>query len=1001
MPMPHSSALVLFVVVIDVLRAPALMLENDVISLLQDQTEGPVAKVAKLLTDIKDQLEKDAAADEEVHTEYDCFCKSTEKERTKLISDNTDKAASLTNEIEGLRAKSNRLNTEIEAITKEITANQNALDKAVDMRKKDLAEFTANEKSAIASINELNGAEAALKKLMPNAMMQSEVSLDSAVGASLKNAVKGKHDVLWSLHNEREQKIMRSLLSHSRDIALLQDTVPGLTHNAAPYQIIHGTISSLNEAFKDNLEKLQDDENSDQAAHEALKTTKTEQIKAGVSLVDAKTKELADTDQRAASARMELDDVQEDLAADTEYLAKVKEQCKLHEEEYAERKKTRQMEIGAVGEALLTVTSDSARDMFTKALGHTKRTEKLGSRQLKEFKEERDTQSMRSQTNAARKAMWGTKERYLLLQEHSKISRPTEAQKLASLAARTETFWKAKLFNSEVKANASRINLHVAPNHGKVISEHTHSAKQQPKPSPSHNKLGLTASQMTVRGNGMKKAAGGVKKMLDSLVLQQGEEAARKTWCVEEIHQTEKSIDNKNREKETSETIIKNLDVRGAELKEEIKQLGYEQEDADIELAKASIDRRKADKMFQKTVADQKESKRILQMAMDVLKSFYDRKNKKASLLRQKSEVYSNAAAAAESWRPWGSKQQEVEVVRAAAGALYGDDDSFSFAAARETELHHEALSTSRPAASFVQRPVAITDSLSFREARDWELWHLKEKASLLQGEKGERKGRKGDSVKPSTAVQKILDHASKDAADGEDMIRRGLELVKARAAASPVQKAMLQAPGERPPPPTNFKSYEDNAASGGLLAMIQGLIEDIDAMVEEAVNDETESLKGYEEYVKASNEAKEKVLEAITNRKLELGKLEESGVIEKEKLRQITFERNELRQYDIDLYGVEGCAYLIKNYLTRFMEREEEIQSLKEAEAILGVSGGDPKMTAAAHGEDQGPMAEPEDVTTPEPVQEQGDSEMKATPEGVQIEGPNGEKAVAKMITG
>merc|ERR1719311_514643 len=129
----------------------------------------------------------------------------------------------------------------------------------------------------------------------------------------------------------------------------------------------------------------------------------------------------------------------------------------------------------------------------------------------------------------------------------------------------------------------------------------------------------------------------------------------------------------------------------------------------------------------------------------------------------------------------------------------------------------------------------------------------------------------------------------------------------------------------------------------------------------------------------------------------MEVGKLEEFTQESKIALSEEKHLIATLRQHDIDLYGVEGCAYLIKNYLTRFMEREEEIQSLKEAEAILGVSGGDPKMTAAAHSEDQGPMAEPEDVTTPEPVQEQGDSEMKATPEGVQIEGPNGEKAVAK----
>merc|ERR1719161_1016908 len=149
---------------------------------------------------------------------------------------------------------------------------------------------------------------------------------------------------------------------------------------------------------------------------------------------------------------------------------------------------------------------------------------------------------------------------------------------------------------------------------------------------------------------------------------------------------------------------------------------------------------------------------------------------------------------------------------------------------------------------------------------------------------------------------------------------------------------------------------------------MIQGLIEDTEAMVEEAVKDEGDSMQGYEEYVKAANEATRKVQEMVINRRVELGKLEESAQTEKVKLKQIMAERDQLRRYDIDLYGVEGCAYLIKNYLTRFMEREEEIASLKEAMAILGVSGGNEEMTAAAHGEDQAALAEPEEEEKEEP---------------------------------
>merc|ERR1719420_2154165 len=108
---------------------------------------------------------------------------------------------------------------------------------------------------------------------------------------------------------------------------------------------------------------------------------------------------------------------------------------------------------------------------------------------------------MRSQTSAARKAMWGTAERYLLLQQQSTISRPKEAAKLANLATRTESFWKAKLYNDQLKVNASGSISHAVDKDGqdgKVRNQHARQTKPQrapPQPSPKKNKLGLTASQ--------------------------------------------------------------------------------------------------------------------------------------------------------------------------------------------------------------------------------------------------------------------------------------------------------------------------------------------------------------------------------------------------------------------------------------------------------------------------------------------------------------------------
>merc|ERR1719298_350691 len=106
--------------------------------------------------------------------------------------------------------------------------------------------------------------------------------------------------------------------------------------------------------------------------------------------------------------------------------------------------------------------------------------------------------------------------------------------------------------------------------------------------------------------------------------------------------------------------------------------------------------------------------------------------------------------------------------------------------------------------------------------------------------------------------------------------------------------------------------------------------------------------MKDYEGYVGSTNDLTKKRQEAITNRRLEIGKNEQFANEEKIRLNETIQEKARLRQYNIDLYGVEGCQFLLKNYEVRFIERKEEIDSLKEAEAILGAGGGDPKMAAA-----------------------------------------------------
>merc|ERR550537_1130865 len=129
---------------------------------------------------------------------------------------------------------------------------------------------------------------------------------------------------------------------------------------------------------------------------------------------------------------------------------------------------------------------------------------------------------------------------------------------------------------------------------------------------------------------------------------------------------------------------------------------------------------------------------------------------------------------------------------------------------------------------------------------------------------------------------------------------------------------------------------------------MIENIMEDTQAMIEESVSGETEAMTGYETFVKEQNDATNLRNQGIVERLAEIGKLEQFTQEEKIALQETIAVRREVRQYNIDLYGAEGCQFLLKNYEVRYVERDEEINSLKEAEAILGAGGGDPKMAAA-----------------------------------------------------
>merc|ERR1719408_1087009 len=150
-----------------------------------------------------------------------------------------------------------------------------------------------------------------------------------------------------------------------------------LQGKAAPSAGIFGVLKQMKEGFETNLAASQKEEMRAQGEYEDVKKGKEAEIAAGTAQIDTKTGELADSDEKNAMSKKLLAETQATLAADTEFLASLKEQCVIFNEQFEVRTKTRQLEIQAVTKAAAFLSSDEAQDLVSKTFSFVQTKSKL------------------------------------------------------------------------------------------------------------------------------------------------------------------------------------------------------------------------------------------------------------------------------------------------------------------------------------------------------------------------------------------------------------------------------------------------------------------------------------------------------------------------------------------------------------------------------------------------------------------------------------------------
>merc|ERR1719424_2623231 len=166
-----------------------------------------------------------------------------------------------------------------------------------------------------------------------------------------------------------------------------------------------------------------------------------------------------------------------------------------------------------------------------------------------------------------------------------------------------------------------------------------------------------------------------------------------------------------------------------------------------------------------------------------------------------------------------------------------------------------------------------------------------------------------------------------------KSLLNKALDVLKAVYAKKFLQLSAKQEPAG-PPPPPGFKKYEKSSGAGGVLGMLEQIIRDTETLEAEAIKGETDAQKAYESYVKDTNKSIEEKTRDITNKTSEKATAEEDKTATEEGKETAMNEAQQLSNENADLH--KSCDITNKNFDIRQEARDQEVEALRQAKAIL-----------------------------------------------------------------
>lgn len=319
---------------------------------------SPIEKVLEMLSDLESKIIGEGKAAQKAYDEYAEWCEDRSMNVGFEIKTGKADVAELTATIEQETSSSSALQTKIEELSDDIKTDEADLASATKIREKEAADFAAEEKELVEVISMLERATAILSREMAKSgasMLQLKNA--GSIADALKVMVQAS--VLSSADASKLTALVQSEQDSSNSDSDLDVGAPAAAVYEGHSDGIIGTLESLTEKAEAQLDKARKTETTSLHNYEMLKQSLSDEIKFAEKDMAAAKKNLAESQEKKATAEGDLDVTSKDLAEDISTKATLHQDCMTAADEFEMAVKSRGEELKALATAKKAISENT------------------------------------------------------------------------------------------------------------------------------------------------------------------------------------------------------------------------------------------------------------------------------------------------------------------------------------------------------------------------------------------------------------------------------------------------------------------------------------------------------------------------------------------------------------------------------------------------------------------------------------------------------------------